>query len=252
MARDIICGPDTPRKIYVSPQQAYDSSFELGHDVVVSDFIPNVMFAVMRGGGPTAIIANEMFERAGIENKFAATFTKSYTGTHTSEKIVKIGGYTLEPWNIYPGSKILIVEDTSDSGHTLSALVADILAQGKGIRREDIKIAVLDYKQLLYKEPEDKVHFRRLYSQGFAKDALNKFLRELGMKDMKHQVHTEPNQYQKPDFWVNRYIIPSKEDNPWISYPHEIKDLTIKEISAFMGEDRAKMIREIDERRKLK
>lgn len=237
MGKTIHCDDTTSKKIYVSPQQVYDSSFELASMILESGFRPNVMFAVMRGGAPTANIVNEVLEKAGIETKFAGTLTKAYESDNkiNHERIVKIGGYTLNPKDIYKGSKILLVEDTHDSGFSLSALIADMIAKGNDIKREDIKVAVMDYKELKFQEPRKEVKIRRLYENGLLNEIYSKLLSFVGLPDLKHRVHVLENSYFKPDFYVNKFVVTEKENSPWIWYPHELMGHTNKEISDNMG-----------------
>jgi hypoxanthine phosphoribosyltransferase len=57
---------------------------------------------------------------------------------------VRVDGWTYNPDHLRSGDKILLVDDIFDSGNTINYLVGIFLE--KGIPREDIKVAVHDYK----------------------------------------------------------------------------------------------------------
>jgi hypoxanthine phosphoribosyltransferase len=154
------------KKILISPQDYYQSCFRLAEKVVDSGYRPSIIYGIHRGGATAENVLYEIFSWLGIEVKLAAAITQSYYGTEqNSEKIVKIGGYTLMPDEIWPGSKILLVEDLVDSGRSLGAIIADILDQNQNMKRDDIKVAVLDYKKLENHQFPKTIRFRRMYEQ---------------------------------------------------------------------------------------
>jgi uncharacterized protein len=223
------------KKILVSPEQYYLNCFNLAKLIVDSGYRPNVIYDILRGGATAGNVMYEVFSSLGRETKLAAVLTQSYYGTEQNrEKIVKIAGYTLPPDEIYAGSKILLIEDLCDSGRSLGSIIFDILDQNPRIRREDIKVAVLDYKVLEYESYPSTVRFRRLYEPD------------------RKRIYEVPNTFSGPDFWANQYIIKKEEENPWISYPHEIIDLSLDEIESNMGRDVKEIVKAMSEKHSQK
>ena len=101
---------------------------------------------------------------------------------------IMIDGWTYNPAYLRNGDKVMFIDDIFDSGRTLNHLVESILK--KGIPREDIKIAVHDYKVHTYQE-----HL--------------------------------PIQ---PDYYCRKFIVDKEEDDIWIHYmSHELIGLTREE-----------------------
>jgi uncharacterized protein len=219
------------KKILISPKDYYQSCFGLAKKVIDSGYRPNIIYGIHRGGATAENVMYEIFSWLGIEVKLAAAITQSYYGTEqNSEKIVKIGGYTLMPDEIWPGSKILLMEDLVDSGRSLGAIIADILDQNRDMKPEDIKVAVLDYKKMENHQFPARIKFRRMYEQD------------------RKKIYEMPNPFKGPDFWANIYHVNTAEENPWISYPHEVIDLNFEEIGSTMGNEVVSILREISEK----
>jgi hypoxanthine phosphoribosyltransferase len=219
------------KKLLISPEQYYLNCFKLAKAVVDSGYRPNVVYDILRGGATVGNVMYEVFSSIGWEIKLAAVLTQSYYGTEQNkEKIVKIAGYTLPPDEIYEGSKILLIEDLCDSGRSLGSVIFDILDQNPLIKRENIQVAVLDYKVLRYESYPPTVKFRRLYEPD------------------RKKIYEVSNPFSGPDFWVNQYIIKTEEENPWISYPHEIIDLSLEEIYQNMGRDIMDIVKSLEKK----
>jgi len=220
-------------KILISPQDYYQSCFRLAEKVIDSGYRPNIIYGIHRGGATAENVLYEIFSWLGIEVKLAAAITQSYYGTEqNSEKIVKIGGYTLMPDEIWPGSRILLIEDLVDSGRSLGAIIADILDHKRDTKQESIqiKVAVLDYKKLENHRFPKTIRFRRMYEQD------------------RKEIYEMPNPFNGPDFWANIYHVNTDAENPWISYPHEVIDLGFDEIESTMGSKVVSILKGISEK----
>jgi hypoxanthine phosphoribosyltransferase len=222
-------------KLLIKPDEYYLNCFKLAKTIVDSDYRPNVVYDILRGGATAGNVMYEVFSSLGWETKLAAVLTQSYYGTEQNpEKIVKIAGYTLMPEEIYPGSKILLIEDLADSGRSMGAVIFDILDRNPSLKREDLRVAVLDYKDLRYEKYPEKVRFRRLYEED------------------RKKIYEAPNPFKGPDFWVTKYTVMSKEENPWVSYPHEIIDVSLEEIESNMGREISSIVSSLNEKHKSK
>ena len=154
-------------------------------------FVPDVIYASLRGGAYMANVISEYFKLARRNEKpvlYAAVVARSYTDVHENGAI-RIDGWTYSPEYLRAGDKILLVDDIYDSGKTLNFLVQVLLEHG--IPREDIKVAVHDFKNFL----------------------------------------DRPTPPIKPDYWCRKFDIKSEADNRWIHYlSHELVGLTEEEL----------------------
>lgn len=167
-------------------------ALKLAHKIYQEDeFVPDVIYASLRGGAYMANVISEYYKVALKNHKpvlFAAVVAHSYTDVsqHTG---VHIDGWTYAPECLRPGDKILICDDIYDSGRTIDFLVNIFIE--KGVPRENIKVAVHDYK--IYADREQPPI--------------------------------------KPDYWCRKFDISDSANNPWINYnSHELVGLTKEEL----------------------
>ena len=103
-----------------------------------------------------------------------------------------VDGWTYNPEHLRNGDRVLLVDDIFDSGRTINHL-AEIIVD-KGIPREDLKIAVHDYKTFAYE--------------------------------------SDPLPVQ-PDYFCRKHVIPSPEEDVWIHYmSHELVGLSEADLNA--------------------
>ena len=124
----------------------------LAHKMYQEDhFVPDVIYASLRGGAYMANVISEYYKVAVKEKSilYAAVVARSYSNVYKHDA-VRIDGWTYSPEYLRAGDKILLVDDIYDSGRTLNYLVTVLM--DKGIPRESIKVAVHDYKDSKYRE----------------------------------------------------------------------------------------------------
>ncbi|MFW6252952.1 MAG: phosphoribosyltransferase [bacterium] len=172
-----------------------DNALKLASDIHRSGFIPDVIYVSLRGGAYLGNVISEYFKvlrkNEGRPVFYAAVVARSYTDIHTQERVM-VDGWTYQPEFLRSGDKVLLVDDIFDSGRTINHLVEIILE--KGIPRDDVKIAVHDYKIRTFKQDVMPI---------------------------------------KPDFFSRRHVIESPEEDNWIHYlSHELVGLTPEEIKA--------------------
>ena len=192
-----------------------DASLKLVYKMYNEDnFTPDVIYNSLRGGAYIANVMSEFYKLMALKNKkdpvyYAAVVARSYTLVKDHHGHVDIDGWTYSPKYLQKGQKVLIVDDIFDTGMTVNALVKTIM--NAGIPREDIKVAVYDYKVPLYK-------------------------------------NEEPLEIQ-PDYYCRKHVLNSKEDEQWIHYtPHEFIGLTHDEIDdIYEDEEVKKILHEITE-----
>jgi uncharacterized protein len=169
-----------------------NNSIKLAHAIEESGFIPDVIYLSLRGGAYLGNVISEYFKVVKRDSRpvfYAAVVARSYSDIKEQTQVM-IDGWTYDPEYLRNGDKVLIVDDIFDSGNTVNHL-ADVIMR-HGIPREDIKVAVHDYKDLQYLEEEPLV---------------------------------------VPDFFCRKIAIATPEDDVWIHYnSHEMVGLSSQEI----------------------
>lgn len=155
------------------------------------NFVPDVIYASLRGGAYMANVISEYYKVALKNHKpvlYAAVVARSYSDIR-QQNAVRVDGWTYAPEYLRMGDKIMLVDDIFDSGRTLNYLVSVLME--KGIPRDDIKVVVHDYKTFTYRE----------------------------------------NQPIQPDYWCRKFVIKTPEEDRWINYmSHEMVGLTNAEL----------------------
>ena len=183
------------KKCFHSFNELRNNGIKLAYKIYKEAGIPDVIYVLLRGG---ALLGNIISEYNKIVSKdkrpvyYAAVVARAYQGMKNTNRVI-VDGWTYNPDYLRQGDKVLLVDDIFDSGRTLNYLVEIIM--NKGIPREDIKIAVHDYKVRKY---------------------LNSKL---------------PIQ---PDYYCLKHVIQRKEDDSWIHYlSHELFALTKAELKKY-------------------
>jgi hypoxanthine phosphoribosyltransferase len=169
-----------------------NNALKLAHRIYHEGFIPDVIYVSLRGGAYLGNVISEYFKivrRGSRPVYYAAVVARSYTGVQEADQ-VKIEGWTYDPAHLRIGDKVLLVDDIFDSGRTVNFLTEVILE--KGIPRDDIKVAVHDYKYFY---------------------------------DKKLQLPVQP------DYWCRKHELSVHDEDRWIHYlSHELVGLTPGEL----------------------
>ncbi|MBQ2601311.1 MAG: phosphoribosyltransferase [Treponema sp.] len=179
-------------KEFLPYDEVRNNGLKLAHRIYQEDgFVPDVIYASLRGGAYMANIISEYYKVALKNHKpvlYAAVVARSYSDVK-QHSAVRVDGWTYSPDYLRLGDKIMLVDDIYDSGRTLNYLVGIFLE--KGVPRENIKVVVHDYK---------------IYSD------------------------RTPLPIQ-PDYWCRKFVIDNPAENPWINYnSHELVGLTQDEL----------------------
>lgn len=182
-------------KEFVTYDTIRNNALKLAYKIYKDGFIPDVIYVSLRGGAYMGNVMSEYFKFIRDEDRpvfYAAVVARSYTNISTHEAI-KIDGWTYNPDFLRGGDKVLLVDDVYDSGRTINYLV-DVIMQ-RGLSRNNIKVAVHDYK-------------------------------------IRHYI--EDNQPIKPDYWCRKIEVAKPEDETWIHYmSHELVGLTREEAEKY-------------------
>jgi hypothetical protein len=187
------------KKIFVTYETVRNNALKLAHKLYASGYVPTLIYISLRGGAYLGNVISEYYKlrrQAQPPIFYAAVVARSYSQVGQRTEIC-LDGWTYNPDLLKPGNKILLVDDIFDSGLTLNYLVKMLLE--KGLRREDIKIAVHDYKIRTY---------------------------------LKEQLAIQP------DLYCNKYVINVPDADFWIHYlSHELLGLTKEEIEQYYLKD---------------
>ncbi len=185
------------KKLFLPYNEVRNNAIKLAYRIYRDGFIPDVIYVPLRGGACPGNVISEYFKilREGKRPiVYAAVVARSRSSRGDRGPVV-VDGWTYDPEHLRIGNRILIVDDIFDSGATLNNLTGTIMS--RGIPREDIKLAVHDYKILKY---------------------LNK----------PHEITIQP------DYYCNKYIIQNHDEEIWIHYlSHELTGLTEDEIKKY-------------------
>jgi len=133
-------------KTYISPQSLYEDSFKLAAQIFESDFRPNYIVGVWRGGTPVGIVVQELLEFCGVESDHIAIRTSSYDGIGKRSDNVRVHGLGYIVDKINSDDRLLIVDDIYDSGLSVQAVLRELKARCRKNTPEDVRVATLYYK----------------------------------------------------------------------------------------------------------
>ncbi len=168
-------------KLFVGAEALLLDSFRLAKQVYDSEYIPDVLIGIWRGGTPVGLCVHEYFMNKGHFPYHTAIKTESYQENGVAGSVDVSGlEHVLKILNKKKGpTRILLVDDVYDRGRTMKK-VSTMIKEGTSLEH-DIRFATIFYK------PEN------------------------------NETETVP------DYFLH-------ETDRWIVFPHELQDLTEKEI----------------------
>ncbi|WP_370979673.1 phosphoribosyltransferase [Agaribacterium sp. ZY112] len=111
------------QKYFIDANELLSDSFTLAKDIVKSNFRPDFVIGVWRGGTPTGIAIQEYLSLAGIKCDHAAIRAASYYGINQQNKEVKVFGLDYVVQQLTTQDKLLIVDDVFDTGRSIEAII---------------------------------------------------------------------------------------------------------------------------------
>lgn len=179
-------------KEFLSYNTVRNNALKLAYRIYKDGFIPDIIYVSLRGGAYLGNVMSEYFKALKQDQRpvfYAAVVARSYIDIHKNDN-VRIDGWTYSPEFLRNGDKVLLVDDIYDTGRTINYLASVIL--GKGIPRQDLKIAVHDFKIVHYRGEQPAI---------------------------------------KPDYWCRRHELFQPDEENWIHYmSHELMGLTDQEM----------------------
>ncbi len=186
-------------KEFLSYLTVRNNGIKMAYSIYKEGFIPDVVYVLLRGGAYLGNVISEYFKLLRRDRHpiyYAAVVARSYININRQSDVM-VDGWTYNPEHLRQGDKVLLVDDIFDTGRTVNQLVGIIMK--KGIPREDLKIAVHDYKIRLYCKTKLPV---------------------------------------QPDYYCRKHIVKTKDDDFWIHYlSHELEGLTQKEKEEYYYSD---------------
>ncbi len=183
------------KKDFITYDTVRNNALKLAYKIHKDGFIPDVIYVSLRGGAYIGNVMSEYFKivkKTGRPVFYAAVVARSYTDIHERSSVM-IDGWTYKPEYLRNGDKVLLVDDIYDSGKTINHLGEVII--NHGIPREDLKIAVHDFKDLTYEKERMPL---------------------------------------LPDYSCRTHVINSPEEDIWIHYmSHEFLGLTQEELEKY-------------------
>ncbi len=134
------------QKTFITAEELLRDSFKLAKLVHDSDFDPDFIIGVWRGGAPVGIAIQEYLDFVGVETDHIAIRTSSYTGIGQQEKVVRVHGLDYIIDNIDADDNVLLVDDVFDSGRSIDAIFESLKKKTRRNMPSNIKIACPWYK----------------------------------------------------------------------------------------------------------
>ena len=129
------------QKVFITAEELLRDSFKLAKLVHESDFEPDFIIGVWRGGAPVGIALQEYLDFVGVKTDHIAIRTSSYTDIGQQDKTVRVHGLDYIIENINADDNVLLVDDVFDSGRSIDAIFARLLKKTRRNMPENIKIA---------------------------------------------------------------------------------------------------------------
>ena len=181
-------------KEFLKYETVRNNAIKLSYRIYEAGFLPDVIYVSLRGGAYMGNVISEYFKLARRDRRvvyYAAVVARSYVDVNRQEKVM-VDGWTYRPEYLRQGDRVLLVDDIFDTGHTVNHLVQIIMENG--IPRDDVRVAVHDYKIRTYRSQQLPV---------------------------------------QPDYFCREHRIDKAEDDLWIHYlSHELVGLTQSEREA--------------------
>jgi len=134
------------QKVFINAEELLRDSFKLARLVHESDFDPDFIIGVWRGGAPVGIAIQEYLDFVGVKTDHIAIRTSSYIGINQQQKTVRVHGLDYIIDNINADDNVLLVDDVFDSGRSIDAIFENLKTKTRRNMPQNIKIACPWYK----------------------------------------------------------------------------------------------------------
>ena len=133
-------------KHYITAQALLEDSYQLGAQIIESQFRPDFIVGIWRGGAPVGIAVQEMLVHFGIKTDHISVRTSLYTGIEDTEQSVRVHGLDYLVKNLNADNALLIVDDVFDSGRSIEAVIEQLSLRTRRNTPEQIRVAAPWFK----------------------------------------------------------------------------------------------------------
>ena len=138
-------------KQFIQEEELLNDSYRLAVQIYESDFRPDFIVGVWRGGSTVGIYVQECLQYLGVKTDHIAIRT-SYRGMDDyllsvdSPESIRVHGLQYLFENLNHQDSLLIVDDVFGSGHSVEAVIDRLQSKTKRNMPTDVRIAVPFYK----------------------------------------------------------------------------------------------------------
>ncbi|VAW01985.1 Hypoxanthine-guanine phosphoribosyltransferase [hydrothermal vent metagenome] len=133
-------------KTYISAEELLNNSFKLAEQILASDFRPDYIVGVWRGGAPIGIAVQEALEFCGLPSDHIAIRTSSYHGIGQQDDVVRVHGLHYLVENVNADDSLLIVDDVFDSGRSIDAIIRELKTLTRLNMPKDLRVGTVYFK----------------------------------------------------------------------------------------------------------
>ena len=147
-------------KHFIQPNDLLEDSFNLAWKIYDSNFRPNFIIGVWRGGAPIGIAVQEFLDVLGVHSDHIAIRTSYYSGIDNKKEKVQVYGLNYVIRKLESHDRLLIVDDVHDTGHSIEQVINDIKTACKK-NTPEIKVATPYFKpkkNLTNNKPDFYIH----------------------------------------------------------------------------------------------
>ena len=132
------------QKTFISAQDLLTASYGLALQIAESDFAPDILIGLWRGGAPIAIAVHEFLSASGQECVHFPLRISSY-GASTTPQDMNIYGSAHLYRLIKSDTRLLLVDDVVETGGTRRAITENLISH-TAISAKNIRMACPYYK----------------------------------------------------------------------------------------------------------
>lgn len=121
-------------KVYVSANDYLRDSFRLARMILDSEWLPDDLIALWRGGAPVGVSVHEFLYYHGVRPCHHVLKCQSYTGIQTRGHHVTFENADALFQSVAPGARVLVIDDVFDTGCTAHTVLQRLALIGVDAR----------------------------------------------------------------------------------------------------------------------
>ena len=126
-------------KHFIQPNDLLEDSFNLAWKIYDSNFRPNFIIGVWRGGAPIGIAVQEFLNVLGLKSDHIAIRTSYYSGIDERKDKVQVYGLNYVINKVKAEDKLLVVDDVHDTGNSINQIILDLRESCRESRGEPLR-----------------------------------------------------------------------------------------------------------------